>query len=103
MRLPGTVLLVFAAGVASAQVSVDVSGYGVKVQTGNAGGANTVSVESGTVAPDVQMLGVAVVNDEVFIDGDKVPKNRTSYTSRKTGKTYLIRRSKGGNVSVSEK
>lgn len=103
MRLPGSVLLVLAAGVASAQVSVDVSGYGVKVQTGSAGGSNSVNVESGMVAPDVQMQGVAVINDEVFIDGDKVPRNKTSYTSRKTGKTYLIRRSKGGNVSVSEK
>lgn len=83
---------------ALAQVSVDVSGHGVRVQSGS-----DVSVNSGGVAPDVQMVGVAVINGEVFIDGDKVPKGKTLYTSKKSGKTYRITWGKDGNVSVAEK
>lgn len=95
-------LLLMCSSVAGAQVSVDVSGYGVKVQTGK-GGGNSVRVQSEHVDSDVEMEGVAVINDEVFIDGEKVPRNKTSYKSKRSGKTYLIRRSEGGNVSVSEK
>lgn len=85
---------------ASAQVAVDVSSQGVKVQTGN---GNSAKIVSGTVAPDVQMEGVAIINDEVFIDGERVPKGKTSYTAKKTGKSYRIQWGKDGNVSVSEK
>ncbi|QDX82193.1 hypothetical protein B9N43_13625 [Denitratisoma sp. DHT3] len=102
MKFGAMVVLMLTAGMASAQVAVDVSAYGVKVQTG--GGSNAGNdAQSGSLGPDVEMEGVAVINGEVFIDGEKVPKGKTSYTSRKSGKTYLIRRSKGGNVSVSEK
>lgn len=83
---------------ACAQVAVDVSSHGVKVQTGN-----SAKIASGTVAPDVQMEGVAIINDEVFIDGERVPKGKTSYTAKKTGKSYRIQWGKDGNVSVSEK
>ena len=85
---------------ASAQVAVDVSSHGVTVQTGN---GSSGKLSSGTVAPDVQMEGVAVINDEVFIDGERVPKGKTSYTAKKTGKSYRIQWGKDGNVSVSEK
>ncbi|MCX7170259.1 MAG: hypothetical protein NTY41_08205 [Proteobacteria bacterium] len=85
---------------ASAQVAVDVSRHGVKVQTGN---GNSAKIASGEVAPDVQMEGVAIINDEVFIDGERVPKGKTSYTAKKTGKSYRIQWGKDGNVSVSEK
>ena len=88
---------------ASAQVAVDVSSHGVKVQTGNGNSAKIASGTSGTVAPDVQMEGVAIINDEVFIDGERVPKGKTSYTAKKTGKSYRIQWGKDGNVSVSEK
>ncbi|MFA7269105.1 MAG: hypothetical protein WC073_07165 [Sterolibacterium sp.] len=86
--------------VANAQVAVDVSVSGVKVQTGN---GSSVNVNSGVVAPDVQMEGVAVINGDVFIDGEQVPKGKTSYTAKKTGKSYRIQWGKNGNVSVSEK
>jgi len=96
-------LLVFLSifsGISLAQVSVDVSGYGVRVQQGG----SEVNVNTGgTVANDVQMEGVAVINGEVFVDGDKVPKGKTLYTSKKSGKTYRITWGKNGNVSVSEK
>ncbi|OIP12586.1 MAG: hypothetical protein AUK53_07430 [Betaproteobacteria bacterium CG2_30_59_46] len=88
----------FFSGVAVAQVSVDVSGYGVRVQSG-AG----VDVNSGSIGSDVQMEGVAVINGDVFIDGEKIPKGKSVYTSKKTKKTYLIHWGKDGNVSVSEK
>jgi len=95
-----TVLAMFFAGAAAAQVSVDVSGYGVRVQSGT---GTEVNVNSGSIGPDVQMEGVAVINGEVFIDGEKVPKGKSVYTSKKTKKTYLIQWGKNGNVSVSEK
>lgn len=85
---------------ATAQVAVDVSSQGVKVQTGN---GNSAKSSSGTVASDVQIEGVAVINDEVFIDGERVPKGKTSFTGKKTGKSYRIQWGKDGNISVSEK
>lgn len=88
------------ATLANAQVAVDVSGYGVRIQQGAGGG---VGVESGSIGPDVQMDGVAVINGEVFVDGEKVPKGKKTYTSKKSGKTYRIHRGENGNVSVSEK
>ena len=92
-------LLSLLAAPALAQVAVDVSGHGVRVQSGS----GDVSVNSGGVAPGVQMAGVAVINGEVFIDGDKVPKGKALYTSKKSGKTYRIAWGKDGNVSVAEK
>lgn len=85
---------------ALAQVVVDASKHGVKVQAASDG---SVQVDSGSIAPDVQMEGVAVINGEVFIDGEQVPKGKTSYTAKKTGKSYRIQWGKNGNVSVSEK
>ena len=85
---------------AVAQVAVDVAGHGVKVQTGEGG---SVQVNPGRVAADVQMEGVAVINGDVFIDGEQVPKGKTLYTAKKTGKSYRIQWGQDGNVSVSEK
>ena len=48
------------------------------------------------------MEGVAVINDDVFIDGEKVPRGKTRYTSKKTGKSYRIQWGKNGNVSVEQ-
>lgn len=93
-------LLSLFAGSAFAQVSVDVSGYDVRVRQG---GGNEVRVNSGSVASDVEMEGVAVINGDVFIDGDRIPKGKKLYTSKKSGKTYRIVWGKDGNVSVSEK
>lgn len=95
-----TGLAIFFSGAAVAQVSVDVSGYGVRVQSG---AGSEVNVNSGSIGSDVQMEGVAVINGEVFIDGEKIPKGKSVYTSKKTKKTYLIHWGKNGNVSVSEK
>jgi hypothetical protein len=98
-RLIFSVLPALFAGVAWGQVSVDISGGGVRVQHD---GGNEVSVNSGGVSPDVEMTGVAVINETVYIDGDKIPKGSKRYTSKKSGKTYLINWGKDGNVSVAE-
>ena len=84
---------------AHSQVSVDLPGLGVKVQAGSSGNG---SKSEATVDSDVEMEGVAVINGEVFIDGQKVPKGKTVYKSRKTGKSYRVRWGKNGNVDVSE-
>lgn len=57
---------------------------------------------AGSIAADVQMEGVAVINDDVFIDGEKIPRGKTKHTSKKSGKSYRIEWGKNGNVSVEE-
>lgn len=88
---------------AHAQVSVDLSGMGVKVQTGNVKGGSVATNSAGTIDQDVQMDGVAVINGEVFVDGEKVPKGKSPYISKKSGKTYAINWGKDGNVAIHEK
>ena len=98
----GVVFLMFASSTL-AQVSVDVSGTGVRVQRSGGSEVNVNTGSTGGVASDVEMEGVAVINGDVFIDGNRVPKGKTLYTSKKSGKTYRIEWGKNGNVSVSEK
>lgn len=86
-------------GSALAQTSVNISGGEVKLQ--NQDGSKVI-VGSERVAADVDMTGVAVINGEVYIDGDKVPAGKTTYKGRKSGKTYRIQWGKNGNVSVTE-
>ena len=92
--------LAFSTPLAFAQVSVDLSGLGVKVQTGK---GNTAVNTGGSVESDVQMDGVAVINGEVFVDGEKVPRGKSPYTSKKSGRTYNIKWGKDGTVAVQEK
>ena len=73
------------------------------MQTGGKGGSSVAVNTAGSIDEDVEMEGIAVINGEVFIDGVKVPKGKTSYTSRKTGKTYQIKWGRNGNVAVEEK
>lgn len=99
-------LLAAASGLALGQVTVDVPGASVKVGKGKAavsvGSGSTASNSSGSIDTDVEMEGVAVINDDVFIDGEKVPRGKTRYTSKKTGKSYRIQWGKNGNVSVEQ-
>ncbi len=90
------------ASLVNAQVAVDVSAGGVRVQTGKTGGA-TASNSAGSIDSDVEMEGVAVINGTVYIDGERIPKGKRSHTARKSGKTYLIEWGRDGNVSVREK
>ena len=86
--------------VSDAQVAVDVSGHEVRITSEK---GSSVNLNSDAIGPDVQIEGVAVINGEVFIDGARVPKGKTSFTAKKTGKSYRIQWGKDGNVSVSEK
>lgn len=98
-RMAALILAFVGVAVAISPVGADVSVNGVRVQ----GGGNEVRVTTGSVASDVEMEGIAVINGEVFIDGAKVARGKTLYTSKKSGKTYRIDWGKDGNVSVSEK
>lgn len=93
-------LLSFSVG---AQVAVDLSAFGVKVKTGDKSGSNVAVNSAGSVDSSVEMEGVAVINGEVFIDGDKVPKGRSSHKSRKSGIVYEIKWGKDGSVTVRER
>lgn len=88
---------------ACAQVAVDLSAYGVKLKTGDKSGSNVAVNSAGSIDSSVEMEGVAVINGDVFVDGDKVPKGVTSYKSRKSGVVYEIKWGKNGNVAIREK
>lgn len=104
MKAMSAVLVgLLAATAANGQVAVDVSVPGVRVQTGGHGGSSVAVNTAGSVDSDVQMEGVAIINGEVFIDGDKIPKGQTSYKSKKSGKSYQIKWGKNGNVAVEQK
>ncbi|TXI75319.1 MAG: hypothetical protein E6Q42_09580 [Dechloromonas sp.] len=118
--------LIAAAGLlimqAQAQVSVDLPGLGIKVQTGdkgssvvtNNGGTNSsvvtksggsssvVTNSAGTIGPNVQLEGITILNNEVYIDGEKIPRGKSPVKSKKTGKTYVIKWGKDGSVAVQE-
>lgn len=95
---------VLAAFSAQAQISVDLSGSSVKVKTGGGKGTSTsiATNTEGTIDSDVEMEGIAVINGQVFIDGVKIPRGKTSYVSKKSGKSYTIKSGKDNNVSVQE-
>lgn len=95
------IAILFVTNVAQAQISVDISGGNVKVQTGKSG--SVASNTAGSIEQDVQMEGVAVINGDVFVDGEKIPKGKSPVTSKKSGRTYLIKWGKDGNVAVQEK
>lgn len=85
--------LLFVSGFLQAQVTVELPGLGISVKTDN----------SSSITSDVEMEGVAVINSEVYIDGERIPANVVKHKSKKSGKTYLIKRDRHGNVSVTEK
>jgi len=81
-----------------AQVTVSKGGHEISI-----GSDNDASNDSGDIAGDVEIEGVAIINDKVFIDGVRVPKWKREVTSKKTGKTYRIDWGKDGNVAITEK
>lgn len=95
-------------GIAFGQVAVDVPGASVKLKKGSGntaisiGPGSTASNSSGSIDAEVEMEGVAVINDDVFIDGEKIQRGKTRHTSKKTGKSYRIQWGKNGNVSVEQ-
>jgi hypothetical protein len=85
-------------GVVSAQISVTAGGNEVHIGSGN-----DASNDAGGIAADVEIEGVTIINDKVYIDGVRVPKGTHEVTSKKTGKTYRIVWGKDGNITVTEK
>ncbi|OGQ48115.1 MAG: hypothetical protein A3H42_03325 [Deltaproteobacteria bacterium RIFCSPLOWO2_02_FULL_46_8] len=57
---------------------------------------------SAAIGNDVEITGVAIINGSVWIDGVKIHKPQSVYTSRKNGKIYRIRWGSNDNVSVAE-
>lgn len=101
-------LLTAASSFVFGQVAVDVPGVSVKVKKGSGntsvsvGPDSTASNSAGSIDADVEMEGVAVINDDVFIDGEKIQRGKSRHTSKKTGKSYRIQWGKNGNVSVEQ-
>jgi len=101
-------LFAAASGLVFGQVVVDVPGVNVKLKKGNGnaavsvGSGNAASNSAGSVDAEVEMEGVAVINDDVFIDGEKIQRGKSRHTSKKTGKSYRIHWGKNGNVSVEQ-
>jgi hypothetical protein len=101
MRFPLALALMLCSQMAGAQVSIDLSGMGVKA---GSGAKNTVSNEQGAIDPDADIEGVVVINDQLYIDGHKISRGVTEYVSKKTRKVYSIRwEKKGEGVTVTEK
>jgi hypothetical protein len=95
-------LAILVAGVPlRAQVNIDMPGLGISIKTDSSTGQGKGSAS--VVASDVEMEGIAVINGGVYIDGEKIPAGVTRYVSKKNGKTYLIKRDRDGNVSVTQK
>ena len=57
-----------------------------------------ISIRSGKV--DVQ--GITIINGQLWIDNDEVPRGKKMHTSSKTGKSYKIEWEKENNIAVSE-
>ncbi|HPT50096.1 MAG TPA: hypothetical protein PLS67_03585 [Accumulibacter sp.] len=106
MKFPLAVIFVVLSQMASAQVSIDLSGISVKTGPGSSasGSKNTVSNEKGVIGPGADVEGVVIINDEVYIDGNKIARGVTQYVSKKTKTVYAIRwGKKGEGVTVTEK
>lgn len=87
IRMPGITI-------ADGKIIIDDAGNGgVSIMNGGARGG------SGGSSYSYSSSSVSVINGEVYIDGEKVPRDVTRYTS-KSGTVYKIDRS-GGGVSVS--
>lgn len=87
-------------GTVGAQISISVPGTNINI---GQQATNEVNNSSGVIASDAQIEGVTIINQKVFIDGEEVPRNVTVFASKKSKITYIIKRDKSGNVSVSEK
>lgn len=57
---------------------------------------------SAAIGTDVEITGVTIINGSVWIDGVKIHKPQSVYTSRKNGKIYRIHWGSNDNVSVAE-
>lgn len=63
---------------------------------------NTADNVAGVIEGDVEMEGVAIINERVFIDGESIPKGKTLHVGKKSGFKYRIHWGKGDNVTVTQ-
>lgn len=96
------------AGPAVAQVNVNIPGISVNVGNGekdvsvSMGGKNKVGNVAGSIDPGADIEGVTIINGELSIDGEKVPKGKTRHIGRKSGTKYVIKWGRDGNIAVSQ-
>ncbi|MFA6971034.1 MAG: hypothetical protein WC208_06475 [Gallionella sp.] len=91
-------VLLFYIGTAHGQMLVSGTNEGKR-----AGTEQNIQLDVYGFGADVQIEGVAVINDKVYIDGVRVPKGTRVFTSKKTGRHYLIEWGENDNVTVREK
>ena len=65
--------------------------------------ASSKDATAGSIAADTEIIGVTVINGELYIDGDRVAAGVATFKGKRSGKTYFIKWGKDGNVSVAEK
>lgn len=97
--------LLFSTGV-FAQININIPG--VNVKTGkdgvnvSIGSGNDTGNSAGSIDADADIEGVSVINDDVWIDGEKIPKGKNRHTGKKSGIKYKINWGKNGNIAVSQ-
>lgn len=78
-------------------ISVKSHGYDVNIQSNNSNTQSSDEFES-----DTQLIGVTIINEKLFIDGERVPKNKLIHKSKITKKKYVIKWGPNDNISVKE-
>lgn len=63
---------------------------------------SVASNQTGVIDPDAEIKGVTIINDSVYIDGEKVPHRVTRFKGRKSGLVYSIKWGRNGNISVTQ-
>lgn len=98
MKLFLLALLALATSYALA-TGVSIKGYGYDV---NIQSDNSKSQSADEFEPDTQLIGVTIINEKLFIDGERIPKNKLTHKSKITKKTYVIKWGPNDNISVKE-
>jgi hypothetical protein len=101
--------MIFAGVPAMAQMNIKVPGVDVSMGSGSGGnmnisigGKNSVGNVAGHIDEGADVEGVSVINGEVTIDGEKVPKGKTRHTGKRSGTKYVIKWGRDGNVAISQ-
>ena len=63
---------------------------------------SVASNQTGVIDSSAEIEGVTIINDSVYIDGEKVPNHVTRFKGRKSGLMYSIKWGRNGNISVTQ-
>lgn len=63
---------------------------------------SVASNQTGIIDSSAEIEGVTIINDSVYIDGERVPSHVTRFKGRKSGLVYSIKWGKNGNISVTQ-